>query len=360
MLDIEQEEELKELELVFLLTNDIIIVSDGGKKLVSVNNAFYEFFDQFKSLEDFNNSCNCICELFEKTDEESYIYKDDKINDDNWIKYIFNAQGRVLKAKILKNSDEYMFNIRISVLDKERHKYVITMSDITAIEQKNILLNKIVKNQKEYTFLKEQYEYKSKMSDFIFNAQNELLILTDGLDLKDTNKAMLKFFGYQSVDEFHKEHDCICEFFEEGEDFLQKIDANGVIWIDNLIENIDHTTKIKMKDINGIPHIFKVSTSSIKIEGNIYLVTFSDITELVTKESMLIYQSRKAIMGEMIDAVAHQWRQPLNIIQMEINQLDFKMQMGEVSKELLKETITETTKQIEHMNETIDEFREFF
>ena len=360
MISKNQSVKLEELESIFMLTSDIIIISEKGKKLLSASNAFFKFFDQFNTLEQFNEKHDCICEFFEKIDEDDYIYKDNTINNENWMEYIFNAQEKVLKAKILKNSDEYMFNIRISILDKERDKYIITMSDITAIAQKNILLNKIVKNQKEYTSLKEQYEYKSKISDFIFNAQNELLILTDGVDLKDTNKSMLEFFGYQSVNEFHKEHDCICEFFEKGEDFLQKVDANGVIWIDNLIKNIDHTTKVKMKDINGVSNIFKVSTSSIKIEGDIYLVTFSDITELVTKESMLIYQSRKAIMGDMIDAVAHQWRQPLNIIQMEINQLNLKIQMDEVSIELLEETVTETTKQIEHMDRTIHEFRDFF
>ncbi|MEA3352837.1 MAG: HAMP domain-containing sensor histidine kinase [Campylobacterota bacterium] len=348
------------MESAFLLTNDIIIISQAGKKLINVNNTFFEFFDQFESLDKFHENYKCICELFEPVDNEEYIYRHGDITSDNWMKYIINSQNKVLKAKIIKDADEYIFNVRISVLNKPDSTYIITMSDITYLEQKNLLLNEIVKSQKQYSRLKKEYEYKEKMSDFIFNAQKELLILTDGHQLKDTNKAMIDFFGYDSVDDFHTRHECICEFFEKGKDLLQKEDSEGNSWLDILRSNMEHFAKVKMKDHAGVVHTFKVSTSAMKIEGDIYLTTFSDITELIKKENMLIYQSRKAVMGNMIDSIAHQWKQPLNLIQMNISLLELKIHTNDISKQILSKSLEDITTQVEHMEQTIDQFRDFF
>ncbi|MEA2100339.1 MAG: hypothetical protein U9P72_09445 [Campylobacterota bacterium] len=75
------EERVKELELIFKLTKDIVIISDSGNRLVSANDAFFEFFNQFKNLDEFNKKYSCICELFEKIDKDNYIYKNEKVNE---------------------------------------------------------------------------------------------------------------------------------------------------------------------------------------------------------------------------------------------------------------------------------------
>ena len=80
----------------------------------------------------------------------------------------------------------------------------------------------------------------------------------------------------------------------------------------------------------------------------------------VLNEKLLGQQSKMAAMGEMMDAVAHQWQQPLNALSMysEIIKNDFED--GLVDKEYVKQFTSDMHIQIEHMVSTLDEFRSFF
>ena len=78
------------------------------------------------------------------------------------------------------------------------------------------------------------------------------------------------------------------------------------------------------------------------------------------KEDMLVQQSRRATMGEMIDNIAHQWRQPLNALGLTIQGLLMDYDAGEFSRELLDSSATRSMNLIKHMSQTIDDFRDFF
>ncbi|MBA3025388.1 MAG: HAMP domain-containing histidine kinase [Sulfurimonas sp.] len=78
------------------------------------------------------------------------------------------------------------------------------------------------------------------------------------------------------------------------------------------------------------------------------------------KDKLLKQQSKMASMGEMMDAVAHQWRQPLNSISMLNDMLvdDFKNSL--VDKAYIDDMTQTVHSQIEHMVSTLNEFRTFF
>lgn len=78
------------------------------------------------------------------------------------------------------------------------------------------------------------------------------------------------------------------------------------------------------------------------------------------KEQMLIQQSKMATMGEMIGAIAHQWRQPLNVVGLLVQDLRDAYNYNELDKIYLDRAINETMKQIQHMSKTIEDFRNFF
>lgn len=82
--------------------------------------------------------------------------------------------------------------------------------------------------------------------------------------------------------------------------------------------------------------------------------------ELYEKERMLLHQSRLAAMGEMINNIAHQWRQPLNILGMQIQQMRMFYEMGRFDQEYLESSVNKSMGLISHMSQTIDDFRNFF
>jgi C4-dicarboxylate-specific signal transduction histidine kinase len=86
----------------------------------------------------------------------------------------------------------------------------------------------------------------------------------------------------------------------------------------------------------------------------------AEISSRQEKEHLLFQQSRMAAMGEMIGAIAHQWRQPLNVIGLIIQNLQMAYEYGELNKERFKNAVATAMWQVNFMSKTIDDFRNFF
>ena len=80
------------------------------------------------------------------------------------------------------------------------------------------------------------------------------------------------------------------------------------------------------------------------------------------KDKMLLEQSKHAAMGEMIDIIAHQWKQPLNSIVMHTSLLECSLDI--MDKDTLKEKFLDyhdnLNVQVDNLLTTLDEFRSFF
>lgn len=81
---------------------------------------------------------------------------------------------------------------------------------------------------------------------------------------------------------------------------------------------------------------------------------------LDTQSIMLQQQSKMASMGEMMDAVAHQWKQPLNALAMYSDLLKSDFEDGRVDKGYVEDMLEGVHVQINHMTSTLNEFRNFF
>jgi len=88
-----------------------------------------------------------------------------------------------------------------------------------------------------------------------------------------------------------------------------------------------------------------------------------ETAQRVEQEQMLLRQYRMANMGEMLDSIAHQWRQPL----MHINSVLLNMESAleaeyiqEGRKGYFEKKIDEVSNLTKHMSQTIEDFRGLF
>ena len=78
------------------------------------------------------------------------------------------------------------------------------------------------------------------------------------------------------------------------------------------------------------------------------------------QHEQLLASSRSAAMGEMISMIAHQWRQPLSVINTSVASMKVKRELellDEKSLEYSFKTIEET---VLYLSDTIDDFRDYF
>jgi signal transduction histidine kinase len=140
----------------------------------------------------------------------------------------------------------------------------------------------------------------------------------------------------------------------------------------NILEEVKKLSEIYQKKDDRLNRIIKVSDKqqmailNLNEELDIYKNHLEDkVEEEISKrekqEKILFEQSRLASIAEMIDAVAHQWIQPLNIIsiQMSLMQLETHKNNG-ISPKVVDMYRDKVSMQITHLTETLNNFRDFF
>ncbi len=84
------------------------------------------------------------------------------------------------------------------------------------------------------------------------------------------------------------------------------------------------------------------------------------VKEKNEKEKLLIHKSKLASMGEMINNIAHQWRQPLTHLGFINMNLQLAFEDNPINKKYLNEKIEESNSQLDFMSKTIDNFMDFY
>lgn len=195
-------------------------------------------------------------------------------------------------------------------------------------------------------FFKKLFLKKTKLQtekiEQILNSQKNILIVTDGKHLLSANKAFFDFFSYNTLEDFKKDYNCICDHFIKEDGFLQT-KMGEITWVEYILKNpnLNHLAKI---DNFKETHIFKVFAKKIDGEENFknieVVVTFEDITQELRVNEKLKYQKEKLeninrLKLQFLANISHELRSPLNAI-VGFTELLFDTDLDENQYKLLK------------------------
>jgi len=82
--------------------------------------------------------------------------------------------------------------------------------------------------------------------------------------------------------------------------------------------------------------------------------------ELIEYEDIMHRKSKMVAMGEMLENIAHQWRQPLSVISVLATGMLMKNKSGDLDFEDLNKALSDINISSQFLSKTIDDFRDFF
>ena len=238
----------------------------------------------------------------------------------------------------INNISDRVFNqmqqsITITPLDLEESLVILYIYDITFLSETNYKLEMAKKNLSE----------KNEELRLILDTTMEAIIIFKDNSVVDCNKIAIELFNKQM------KYELINKSFD---DLINNKNS------DIFNEKEPFETNLTREDGSEFSAIINIKNTSLN--NQIFqIVTIANIEDLKRKENLMAEQSKLAAMGEMLGNIAHQWRQPLNIISMSSSNLKLKNDMGELNSSTLRESLSLILKTINHLSDTIETFNDF-
>lgn len=330
----EQEKSKKLFENVFNATTI-------GVALVLKDGSFWRLNRKFADI------IGYTVEELTKLTFQDITYKEDLEKDLSLVYKILNKEidhYSIIKRYVKKDKELVWvkLNVKGVFLDSNNEEldyFIATIDDIT----------KQIQLQEKLS----EAERVSQLGHWSWNIKTNFLFWSDN---------MLELFG-KTKDSFNNCYeDFINTVIEEDKDLVNNKVKES---LDNKAP-FDITYRIKAN--NKIKYIS--AKGKIKYQGGIpieFFGTCQDITsrkkledEKKQRDTLLMEQSKLASMGEMVGAIAHQWRQPLNSIGFIVQDMVSAYKHNELNEEYINEIKKEMMEQLHYMSDTIDEFRTFF
>ena len=97
-----------------------------------------------------------------------------------------------------------------------------------------------------------------------------------------------------------------------------------------------------------------------QLKGMLTQLIKEGVEEERKKDDLLIIRGRQNVMGEMVSSIAHQWRQPINLLGLLAQDLQITCRHGGLTPELIEANLKRTMEVVRELSATIDDLRNFF
>jgi len=154
----------------------------------------------------------------------------------------------------------------------------------------------------------------------VLDSQSAWVLTTTGDGLRSANRALLEFYGVDSIDAFHAKHSCVCDTFEPDDSgqYLQKW-MGKELWVDYVLANPGRSNLARIRRGDEV-HIFDVTAAPMDTpEKDLNTVVLSEVTELVRIEKELAVakdaaESANRAKSDFLANMSHEIRTPMNAV----------------------------------------------
>ena len=125
----------------------------------------------------------------------------------------------------------------------------------------------------------------------------------------------------------------------------------AILYRQKLLEKVNNSLKEKVEE----------KTKELRqINSELEIRIKQEVDENLRKDRLLSQQQKMVSMGQMIENIAHQWRQPLSLITTGVSGIKLKKQLNDLDDAFFYDTLDSILNTSKYLSNTIDDFRYFF
>jgi len=258
-----------------------------------------------------------------------------------------------IKINQIRNpSFEYMQqDISIIPFDEDRSLVALILTDQTIMANTNALLETNIQTIKELNseLLKERDTIDKKVLVIKFDSSFRII---------DISQALLKLLNYDKDELLGKNFLFHEKYQMPSEIQMQLVEAMNSRKVLDFEESTlsAHGKRIFFKS-TLIPEF---NAMGKHIGFIIFRENITDSKHLAQSQEKILASSRSSAMGEMVAMIAHQWRQPLSLINTIMATLKIKQELNTLDPSTITNTFEKIQNTTKYLSDTIDDFRDYF
>ena len=358
--------------LLFQAIKDMID-KDIEKKDISINNDNIFIFKQNLS---YLNSILILCVKESNVLSSITIIKDASFKFDILILFIFLVFLLIIYIFVMRDYNKFSQDvaepiISLSKISANINKYKdgnipISNTDINEVNELNANFIKMISKLNDKTqelkefnknlkikikeATKELMEKNKNINHLLDSTMEAIIIWDDKYNIKHLNKSCGTIFQYDDLDKLI------------GQNIYKVIPECEIKTLSKTLKQ-DNTDayEINLYKNGNILFPALVKGTNTIIDNKVHRIsTIIDLTDIKNQEQLLLEQTRRAQMGEMLSMIAHQWRQPLSAISATAGSLIIGTQLKNINDEKILQLASNIEEYTQHLSTTINDFRDFF